>query len=138
MGDHKGRPYMAFVADIEWQQAVLFHARSAWLGRLWGAFRWNLNIQPQQTKTADVAKANSNKAMVEHLINTLPLGTFKAGDVQEVVKKRWPQHVAGSSSGTCGKWLRDVWPLLEVRGIKEVRTNSPRTYEITEGAKKIN
>ena len=101
-------------------------------------FRWNLNIQPQQTKTADVAKANSNKAMVEHLISTLPLGTFKAGDVQEVVKKRWPQHVAGSSSGTCGKWLRDVWPLLEAPGIKEVRTNSPRTYEITEGAKKIN
>ena len=25
MGDHKGRPYTAFVADIEWRQAVLFH-----------------------------------------------------------------------------------------------------------------
>lgn len=99
-------------------------------------FRWNVTVPMSHgTKAASPSKPNNNEAMVEHLIDKLPVGIFKAAGAQEVIKQRWPQHPAGSNSGNCGKWLVDVRHLLEQRGIKSVRTASPRTYEITKDTK---
>lgn len=100
-------------------------------------FRWNVPAptQPSTTKAASPSTPNNDEAMVAHLIDRLPVGVFKAAGAQEVIKQRWPRHPAGSSSGNCGKWLREVWPLLEKRGVKAGRTTSPRTYEITSDTK---
>ena len=99
-------------------------------------FRWNVTVpMPQTSRAASPSKPTNNEAMVEHLIDKLPIGVFKAAGAQEVIKQRWPQHTAASSSGNCGKWLVDVGQLLKQRGIRAVRTTSPRTYEITKDTK---
>ena len=74
--------------------------------------------------------------IADELIRRLPVGRFKAGDAQKVIKGRWPDHPSADTAARFGQYLiRAVWPKLEQRGVVMTRTISPRIYEITDAVK---
>ena len=78
----------------------------------------------------------SNAAIAAELIRRLPVGKFKVADAQKVIRNRWPSlSVAGDSSKLGQHLLKEIWPLLEKRGVTMPRQTSPRTYEITQASK---
>ena len=78
----------------------------------------------------------SNAAIAAELIRRLPVGKFKVADAQKVIRNRWPSlPVAGDSSKLGQHLLKEIWPLLEKRGVTMPRQTSPRTYEITQASK---
>ena len=85
--------------------------------------------------TADVPV--SDEAVAEELLQQLPVGRFGASDAQKIVKNRWPQHPeVASDTARFGQFLgKNIWPLLERRGVTMPRKSSPRAYEITPAAK---
>ena len=77
-----------------------------------------------------------NEAMAGELIRQLPLGRFRASDAQEVIASRWPEHPAAGDTAKFGQFLgKEIWPILQKRGVLMTRKSSPRTYEITQAAK---
>ena len=79
----------------------------------------------------------SDGAVAEELLQQLPVGRFGASDAQKIVKNRWPQHPeVASDTARFGQFLgKNIWPLLEKRGVAMPRKSSPRVYEITQAAK---
>ncbi len=74
--------------------------------------------------------------IADELIRRLPVGRFKAGDAQKIIKGRWPNHPSADTAAHFGQYLiRAVWPKLEQRGVVMTRTISPRIYEITDAVK---
>ena len=95
---------------------------------------------PDATRPALAAgNANNNagnEAMAEELIRHLPLGRFRAADAQEIISRRWPKHHAAGDTAKFGQFLgKEIWPILQKRGVTMPRKSSPRTYEITGAAK---
>ena len=77
-----------------------------------------------------------NEAIAEELIRRLPPGRFRAADAQEIVSKRWPKHPAAGDTAKFGQFLgKEIWPILQKRGVTMPRKSSPRTYEISQAAK---
>ena len=75
-------------------------------------------------------------AIAQELIRRLPLGKFKVADAQKVIKNRWSNLPDADDTAKLGQFLlKEVWPLLEKRGVMMPRRSSPRTYEITQAAK---
>ena len=88
------------------------------------------------TNTAGSGGNPDSNAIAEELIRRLPIGRFKVADAQKVIQNRWPRmSVAGDSAKLGQHLLKEVWPLLEKRGVTMPRKTSPRTYEITPAAK---
>lgn len=78
----------------------------------------------------------NNDAIADRLVAQLPVGTFKAQQAMEVIKRHWPRHGAAKSTQRCGNFLAsELWPFLKARGVKQVRQSSPRTYELPKAAK---
>ena len=78
---------------------------------------------------------DGNEAIAQELIRQLPVDRFKASDAEKVIKRRWPQHPAIGNTSQVGQLLKELWPLLQKRGVTMPRKSSPRTYEITQAAK---
>ena len=96
--------------------------------------------QSPHTLTATVAAKPDtnpgNEAIAHELIRRLPVGKFKVTEALEVVQSRWPRHPAAAGPAQFGTFLlREIWPILQKRGVLMTRKSSPRTYEITQGAK---
>ncbi len=96
--------------------------------------------RPALPVASDTDKNNagvSSEAIAEELIRRLPVGKFKASDAQKVIKQRWPERqVAAGDTAQFGQFLgKEIWPLLERRGVTMPGKSSPRTYEITQAAK---
>ncbi|MDE0036615.1 MAG: NYN domain-containing protein [Gammaproteobacteria bacterium] len=69
--------------------------------------------------------------IVEWLLEEIPPGKFRAGDVLEIIRRHCPHHPAAQTGGACGRFLsRQLMPLLCGRGVSVVRQR-PRTYERT-------
>ena len=78
----------------------------------------------------------TNEAMAEELIRRLPPGRFRAVNAQEIISKRWPKHPAAGDTAQFGQFLsKEIWPILQKRGVTMPRKSSPRTYEISQAAK---
>ena len=79
----------------------------------------------------------SDEAVADELLRELPVGRFGASDAQRIVKNRWPKHPeVASDTAKFGQFLgKNIWPLLEKRGVTMPRKSSPRAYEITPAAK---
>ena len=93
------------------------------------------NSLPEATRPALPAApaevAISDEAVAEELLRKLPEGRFRAGDAQQVVIRRWPEHPAAGDSSRFGQFLlNQIWPILQRRGVTMPRKSSPRTYEI--------
>ena len=123
------------------------------------AFRWDLSaapavsapapavIRPTPKSLPEAARpalaaanadtASSSEAIADELIRQLPVGKFKAAEAQEIVKQCWPKRpVALGSSAKFGQFLsKEIWPVLQKRGVKLTRQSSPRIYEITQSVK---
>ena len=88
---------------------------------------------------AIVAKPDDNpgnEAIADELIRRLPVGKFKVNEALDVFQARWPKHPAAAGPAQLGTFLlREIWPILQKRGVLMTRKSSPRTYEITRGAK---
>ncbi len=87
--------------------------------------------------TPAVRDANpGGDAIAEELIRRLPIGKFKVADAQSVIRARWPKMSIARDTAQLGQHLlKEVWPMLEKRGVTMPRKSSPRTYEITQAAK---
>ena len=76
--------------------------------------------------------------MAKAVVEELPVGTFKSGDAQAIIRKGWPTHqMARASSGSFGTHFKDrVWPALETFGVRIPNPNKkPIQYENTAEAK---
>ena len=76
--------------------------------------------------------------MAKAVIEELPVGPFKSGEAQAIIKKYWPEHqMARASSASFGTDFRNrVWPFLEVCGVRIPNPNKkPILYEMTAEAK---
>ena len=127
------------------------------------AFRWDLSAAPaapapaveppaHQTQplpeapkpaalpspTASV-KSNadpSSEAIAEELIQRLPVGKFKVADAHGIFRDKWPAHPAATGPAQLGTFLlKEIWPIMQRRGVVMAKEKSPRTYEITPEAK---
>ena len=77
-----------------------------------------------------------NEVVAVELIRRLSVGKFKVTDAHEVFQELWPQHQAAAGPAQFGTFLlKQVWPMLQQRGVLMTRKSSPRTYEITQAAK---
>ena len=96
-------------------------------------------LPPANRRALPAGSANdnvTNEAMAEELIRRLPPGRFRAADAQEIVSKRWPKHPAAGDTAKFGQFLgKEIWPILQKRGVTMPRKSSPRTYEINQAAK---
>ena len=78
----------------------------------------------------------SNETVAEELIRRLPVGKFKVNEALDVFKSRWPKHPAAAGPAQLGTFLlKEIWPILQKRGVLMPRKSSPRTYEVTPAAK---
>ena len=76
--------------------------------------------------------------MAKALVEELPIGLFKSGDGQVIIKKRWPDHhMARASGGSFGTDFKNrVWPVLRGWGVKIPNAGKkPIQYEMTTEAK---
>ena len=79
---------------------------------------------------------SQNEAIADELISRLPVGKFKVTDAHEAFQQLWAEHPAASGPAQFGTFLlKEVWPILQKRGVLMTRKSSPRTYEITQSAK---
>ena len=77
-----------------------------------------------------------NEAIAEELIRRLNVGKFKVTDAHDVFRGQWPKHPAATGPAQFGTFLlKEIWPILQKRGVLMTRKSSPRTYEITQAAK---
>ena len=98
-------------------------------------------IEANISKEAPTAKKNVGSLledMAQAIIKEIPLGKFKSTDCQKIIKSHWPDHKLAKSSGqNFGvEFRKDLWPILEKRGVSEPNSNKqPRRYEMTQAAK---
>ncbi|MXZ92724.1 MAG: NYN domain-containing protein [Chloroflexi bacterium] len=77
-----------------------------------------------------------NEAIADELIRRLPVGKFKVNEALDAFQARWPKHPAAAGPAQFGTFLlKEIWPMLQKRGVLMTRKSSPRTYEITQAAK---
>ena len=74
--------------------------------------------------------------MAELIIQEIPVGSFKSVECQPIIESRWPTHPIVSMPGQQFgmEFTSKLWPILEERGVKLLRTK-PRKYEMTSEAK---
>ena len=74
--------------------------------------------------------------MAEIIIQEIPVGPFKSVECQPIIESGWPTHplvnMPGQQFGV--EFANKLWPILEGRGVKLLRTK-PRKYEMTSEAK---
>lgn len=86
---------------------------------------------------ADGASGSANlESVAEELLRQLPMGKFKVNEALAVFQARWPKHPYAVGPAQFGTFLlKEIWPILQKRGVLMTRNSSPRTYEITTAAK---
>ena len=78
----------------------------------------------------------SNDVIADELIRRLPVGKFKVADAHGIFRDKWPAHPAATGPAQLGTFLlKEIWPIMQRRGVVMAKEKSPRTYEITPEAK---
>ena len=116
-------------------------------------FRWDLSAQPvapvpvaaqpapkplpAARRALPTANAGiNNEAIADELIRQLPVGKFKVADAHGIFRDKWPAHPAATGPAQLGTFLlKEIWPIMQRRGVVMAKEKSPRTYEITPEAK---
>ncbi len=98
------------------------------------------NRLPEATRPALPAThadaSASNDVIADELIRRLPVGKFKVADAHGIFKDKWPAHPAATGPAQLGTFLlKEIWPIMQRRGVVMAKEKSPRTYEITPEAK---
>ena len=71
------------------------------------------------------------------IIRETEVGPFKSTDCQGLVNDQFSDYsMANQTNVAFGSLFKnEIWPLLQQRGVRLIRQNSPRTYEMTQEAK---
>ena len=98
------------------------------------------NRLPEATRPALPAThadaSASNDVIADELIRRLPVGKFKVADAHGIFQDKWPAHPAATGPAQLGTFLlKEIWPIMQRRGVVMAKEKSPRTYEITPEAK---
>ena len=96
--------------------------------------RWIVAPAPGRPRRALQRAAKDDEGLpaiptvVQWLLEEIPTGRFRAGDVREIIRRRCPHHPAAQTNGACGLFLsQQLLPLLRNHGVTVVR-QQPRTY----------
>ena len=88
----------------------------------------------QRTRQASKPAPNDDDGLpsiptvVQWLLEEIPPGRFRAGDVRKIISRRCPRHPAAQTNGVCGLFLsQQLLPRLRNHGVTVVR-QQPRTY----------
>ena len=77
-------------------------------------------------------------AIADLIVERLPVGTFRSTACLPIIRELWPDHpMTSMASGQFGiEFNREIWPLLEERGVR-LQRDRPRRYEMTAEAKGV-
>ena len=95
---------------------------------------------PAPKKQKELGQTESEKvSMVKSIIEKIPVGPFKSTACKEIIDEQFPNHpMAQQTNVAFGSMFKsDIWPLLQQYGVSLIKTNSPRTYEMTQAAKDL-
>ena len=84
------------------------------------------------------AQGNSRADIARAIAREIPIGAFKSGDCQGIIRRNWPGHqMAKAGAAAFGnEFKKSIWPELEKLGVKIPNVNrKPITYEMTKEAK---
>ena len=93
---------------------------------------------PKATEPTPPKPGEVFRDMAKAVVEELPVGPFKSGDAQAIIKRGWPTHqMAKAPSASFGTHFKDrVWPFLEICGVRIPNPNKkPIQYEMTVEAK---
>lgn len=93
---------------------------------------------PAKTSDTDRNEPPTGEAFARAIIEHIPVGTFKAADVQQIIKQLWPSHSLATAGGPAfgTEFMKNIWPFLERRGAEVANPGrKPRRYNMTEKAK---
>lgn len=90
--------------------------------------------RPEEPLTREALSEQISK----QLIREMPVGKFKSTDCQNTIHTRFPAHPLAKADGPAFGQLfrRDILPLLQRRGVRELGNQRPRQYEMTHDAKR--
>ena len=93
--------------------------------------------QPERSEQPLTRQALSEQIALQ-LIREMPVGKFKSTDCQGTIHTRFPAHPLAQADGPAFGQLfrRDILPLLQRRGVRELGNQRPRQYEMTNEAKR--
>ena len=93
---------------------------------------------PPQPRSAAQSEMTEMERIAIQIIRDMPVGKFKSTECQGVIKDGFPNHQLAEADGPAFGIIfrRDVFPILEKRGVREIGNQKPRQYEMTHEAKR--
>ena len=93
---------------------------------------------PVAERPEPMRRADLSEQIALQLIREMPVGKFKSTDCQMTIHTKFPAHPLAKAAGPAFGQLfrRDILPLLQRRGVRELGNQRPRQYEMTHEAKR--
>ena len=93
---------------------------------------------PPQPRSAAQSEMSEDERIAIQIIRDMPVGKFKSTDCQSVIKGGFPNSPLAEHDGPAFgiAFRRDLFPILEKRGVREIGNQKPRQYEMTHEAKR--
>ena len=93
---------------------------------------------PDAERPEPMSRADLSEQIALQLIREMPVGKFKSTDCQMTIHTKFPAHPLAKADGPAFGQLfrRDILPLLQRRGVRELGNQRPRQYEMTHEAKR--
>ncbi len=93
---------------------------------------------PPQPRSAAQSEMTEIERIAIQIIRDMPVGKFKSTDCQTVIKSGFPGSPLAEYDGPAFgiAFRRDLFPILEKRGVREIGNQKPRQYEMTHEAKR--
>ena len=93
---------------------------------------------PPKPRAAAQSEMTEIERIAIQIIRDMPVGKFKSTDCQGVIRDGFPAHQLASADGPAFgvTFRRDLFPILENRGVREIGNQKPRQYEMTHEAKR--
>ena len=93
---------------------------------------------PVTERPEPMSRADLSEQIALQLIREMPVGKFKSTDCQMTIHTKFPAHPLAKADGPAFGQLfrRDILPLLQRRGVRELGNQRPRQYEMTHEAKR--
>ena len=93
---------------------------------------------PPQPRSAAQSEMSEMERIAIQIIRDMPVGKFKSTECQGVIKDSFSNHQLADADGPAFGIIfrRDLFPILEKRGVREIGNQKPRQYEMTHEAKR--
>ncbi len=93
--------------------------------------------QDQTDANDSLSPAQINEQIAMMLVSEMPVGKFKSIGCQFIIRDNFPQHTLSGADGPAFGQIfeREILPILENWGCREIGAQRPCLYEITQEAK---